>query len=335
MSLAATFIIMNDIPPRWISLRTGEALPLPQDTMGRLVYALDLVTSVSGASWMSDRRWDFAPSRTIKYKPPRRTVFLVRSIIHFIAYRLVTDVIDTYVKQLSFQTTLNRPVSHALPVLDQVLCGVAIGMFHLCNLSSANRLLSILFVASGLTSPSSWPSFFENPLFASSLQDFWSNRWHYLFRRSFTHIGDSLLSLLFPLNALKLPKDMVRASRVLLTFVMSTLLHLVIMYRLPADPVHPHRYFWDASIMAFFLIQPVGLAIDACMVYSGLSSRWRRVFAWGFLLWTSRWWADVYVKKGLWDRTEQIVDWSPVRGILFGDWWPNPAPHPHRGTFGS
>jgi hypothetical protein len=160
MNLAATFIIMNDMPPRWISLRTGEALSLPQDTMGRVAYALDLVTSVTGASWMSDRRWDFAPSRTIKYKPPTRTVFLFRSIIHFIACRLITDVIDTYVKQLSFQTTLNRPVSHALPGPG--------GMFHLRNLLSANRLLSFIFVISGLTSP-----------FASSLQDFWSNHWQY------------------------------------------------------------------------------------------------------------------------------------------------------------
>ncbi|KAF9510282.1 hypothetical protein BS47DRAFT_1348204 [Hydnum rufescens UP504] len=314
------FMIMNDTPPKWVSLPTGNVLPLPQDTIGRIVYALDLSASITGSSWMRRRRWDFAPSRVVNFRPPTRAVFLMRTIIHFAAYRLLMDGIDTYIKQVPFKATLNEPVSRALPFWDQIFCGLAMGPLICCGMVSVYDLLSIFFVASGLTSPSSWPPFFGEPLLTTSLQDFWSNRWHHIFRRSFTYLGDSLLSLFFSADTTQRFKGIIRPLRVTLTFVMTTLLHIIIMHRYPADPAHPHRYFWDWSIMGFFLIQPVGLAIDACIAHSGIGSGWRRAFAWGFLAWNTRWWADVWVKKGL--PTQKVITWSPVRGILFGDWWP-------------
>ncbi|KAF9510284.1 hypothetical protein BS47DRAFT_92382 [Hydnum rufescens UP504] len=158
---------------------------------------------MTGSSWMARRRWDFAPSRVMNYRPPTRAVFLTRAVLHFAAYQLVMDGIDIYIKQVPFKTTLNEPVSRALPVWDQILCGFAIGTFLSCGMAMIYDLLSIFFVASGLTSPSSWPPFFEEPLLAISLQDFWSNRWHHMFRRSFTHLSDTFLSLFFSADAIK------------------------------------------------------------------------------------------------------------------------------------
>lgn len=106
------------------------------------------------------------------------------------------------------------------------------------------------------------------------------------------------------------------------------------MHRNPPSPAHPYGAFWDPSVLSFFLAQPVGVLLDT-LISSTLISKFgasrkhvgyfKRAFAWGWLLWTARWWADVWVRKGMWYRMEQIVQWSPVRGLLWGDWYAQSA----------
>ena len=287
------------------------------------MYALDLLTSATGPSWMKDRRWDFASSRIARHRGfSSRTAYTVRGVVSIIMFYCAVDILDTCIKGIPFDTLLRRPVTDALPLSQQLFCGVVVGMWAYIYMSLYYTLFATSFVALRFTAPSSWPPLYKGPLFASSVQDFWSVRWHLFFRQCFTRLGNSLLSAFFTVDDIKASKGVVRVARVWLAFVMSTLLHLIIMHRHPPDPDHPHHDFWDWSIMAFFLSQPLGIALDGCLVYAGAGSRCRRLFAWVWFLWTSRWWADVWVKKGLWDRrTERFVFWSPSRGILFGDWW--------------
>ena len=49
-------------------------------------------------------------------------------------------------------------------------------------------ILSIICVALG-SPPSTWPPIFTSPFSATSLGDFWSHRWHAIFRRNFDRLS--------------------------------------------------------------------------------------------------------------------------------------------------
>lgn len=122
--------------------------------------------------------------------------------------------------------------------------------------------------------------------------------------------------------------------RVSSTFVLTTLLHLIIMHRAIPSPYAPYSLFWDRGILSFFLLQPVGILIDFAISLLSPSSTsseqslvrqkkvdiMRRIFAWAWLLWSARYWADAWVRKAQWNREERLIPWSPVRGLLWNDW---------------
>jgi len=225
-------------------------------------------------------------------------------------------------------------------------------------------IISLIFTVTGLTRPAAWPPMFDQPLMAESVADFWGNRWHYLFRQTFR----SLASVVSPPSPTPYRKRLPfhRFVDITLAFIFSALLHLIVMYRVPPNPLHPHRGLWDMSNASFYLVQPVGIALESLLVLAfapstdskGTDSKEtsspkegstiegtnhasenrqvprnlvkprlpaklriaRRLFAWAWMLWTARWWADAWVKKGLWEPEVQGLFWSPVRGLLFGDW---------------
>jgi len=183
--------------------------------------------------------------------------------------------------------------------------------------------MSAICVGLDLTSTSPWPPLFDSPLLATSIQDFWNNRWHHVYRASFTRAATSITSLFFGDNV-KAYKGIARISKITLVFVLSTLLHVFIISRHPQNPALAQRGIVDWSTAAFFLSQPVGMGIDVGIAYLGAGTTWRRIFAWAWFLWTARWWADAYVKTGLLGGPELFFPWSPIRGILFGKWHPEP-----------
>lgn len=354
-AIDASFVtlLLQDGPPRWVSTTSNIVLPMPTTFSGRLAYALDLLTSMRGTSWYFDRRWDFTSSpvlsRQARLSQTSRWQFVWTQLLWWIWFYLLIDVVDTGVKLLDLDHTSMHPVSGSLPIYQQLLCALGIGLWTYVAIVSEHGLMSMICVGLlGVSKPESWPPMFEYPFLSSSLTDFWGKRWHYLFRRTF----DRMLAKFIPPYRGKLsvhkkedsnPSSTVTENpdvatkelqnavfiRAGATFALSTLLHLIILHRNVPTPKYPYATFWDPSILLFFLAQPVGIALDVifCSVLQAIGvgqsgvALARRAFVWGWLLWTARWWADCWVRKGLWDRMEQLVLWSPVRGLLWGDWY--------------
>ena len=77
---------------------------------------------------------------------------------------------------------------------------------------------------------------------------------------------------------------------------------------------HP-RTFLDPSILKFFLLQPMGLAMETLVVVpfcdATFGVRWRnaitRTWTWMFMLFLGMYWSDMWVSSGLWDENEKVV----------------------------
>jgi len=342
--------VFKDGPPRWVSTTSNKVFPMPTTFGGRVAYSLDLLTSMRGPSWFSDRRWDFTPSTIISQQArlsrTSRWRFVGTQLNWLILYRILADIVDTGVKLIDFDPASMYPVSRDLPVYQQILCSIGIGLWIHLAIAAEHTLMSLIHVGFlGVSKPESWPPMFDHPFLCSSVPDFWGKRWHYMFRRTF----DRLLAPLLPAPPKKTshkegnhpttPDNTVKGqqsatlARAGGAFVLTTMLHLIVIHRIVPSPTHPYAAFWDPSVMLFFLAQPLGMALDGILCSrlqasgvgkSGVAIA-RRAFAVGWLLWTARWWADAWVRKGLWYKTERFIQWSPVRGLLWGDWFAQEA----------
>jgi hypothetical protein len=354
-AIDASFItlILRDGPPLWVSTTSNIVLPMPTTFGGRLAYTLDLLTSMRGTSWYSDRRWDFISSlvlsRQARLSQTSRWRFMWTQLLWWIWFYLLMDIIDTGVKLFDFDPMSTHPVTGDLPVYQQLLCSLGIGLWTYVAIVAEYGLMAMVFVGLlGVSKPESWPPMFEYPFLVSSLPDFWGKRWHYFFRRTFHRLlapflpphpgklsvhkkedSNSSSTVIVELDAVAKGQRNATLIRAGATFVLSTLLHLIIVHRNVPTPTYPYAAFWDPRILSFFLAQPVGITLDLILcnllraigVGQGGVALARRAFVWGWLLWTARWYADCWVRKGLWDRMEQVILWSPVRGLLWGDWY--------------
>lgn len=157
------------------------------------------------------------------------------------------------------------------------------------------------------------------------MQWFWSgkSRWHSLFRRTFDRLSLIVLHLPSKFDA-PLPPRLRKTLRATVIFGLSTALHLILMHRLPISETHHHPAFFDHSITMFFLSQPLALLVERTIVvpFSGGNVWVTRCWAWAWLLYSGRWWADVWVRRGLWDQREKVVGYSLIRGLWNGNWIP-------------
>lgn len=148
-----------------------------------------------------------------------------------------------------------------------------------------------------------------------------SSRWHAVFRRVFDRLSLGILGALDRLHT-PLPPHLRKPLRATVIFALSTTLHLLIIYRLPTSDTHIHAAFLDSSTMLFFLSQPLALFVERMVVVPlGGGNVWiTRCWAWAWLLYSGRWWADVWIRRGYWDQEEKVVGYSLVRGLWTGQW---------------
>lgn len=321
-------------PPRWVSILSNEPLPLPSTTLGYLGYGADLFCTVRGPSWASERRFDFSTPVFLAVQAPflriSRRQYLQVTICRLIALNLLMDAMDSIIKSIHFDPLSMYPVSEALPFHLQIFCSILSGLWIFTQMATNMDLAGFICVALGLTAPWTWPSMFDGiPFFAASLPEFWGRRWHYMFRRPFERLTVPFFG--------EVEKDPVAlaekglGTRVVMRsgmiFFTSGILHIAILYRIPPSKYHPlPSQLWDPSVFFFFFSQIFGFGLDGLLRIglrgssSGTVRMARRLFMWGWLCWTARWWADGWVRKGMWDQHQDYVPYSPIRGLLYGRW---------------
>jgi hypothetical protein len=334
----AVVSLFDKSPPRWVQRETGKVMDLPTTVPGRLFYALDLATSLRGNSWFSDRYWDFAPRALTTNSPTAhmsRREFLRREFWSFLRQMITIDVLDTLNKSRKWDMRMTYPIT-SLPIYEQFAFSLSVCTMTLLAITFTFTLFSTIAVLLG-SSPACWPPMFDRPFTATSLSDFWSRRWHAIFRRCFERISSFFL-LPFPPPTARSPAHYVyarKALRAVIIFFLSASLHILIMYRLDLDirgaaNAHPKKTFLDPAILKFFLSQPLGLAIEASVIVPLARALFpedkkkqtlvTRVWTWSFMLWAGRYWSDVWVHRGLWQPEEKVVGYSLVRGSLYGQW---------------
>lgn len=310
-------------------------LPIPTDFRGRMAYTFDYLTTIRGCSWFADRVWEFAPSYASTYNPPwgsSRLAFLQHQLISLVIQAFLMDVFDVFVKSIDWAylaRTTSTPVT-SLPFHLQILSTLAVLIITMLYLTLPYTVMTTIFVVSGATTSSSCPPMFDSPLSSASLRDFWSLRWHHIFRRTFGRMGKPFM-LLLPSSSSPQTRRVVRLA---VTFFLSTTLHLLLLTTLPPLPPsstnpNPQPFpFLDWNTIKFFLTQPAGLLVESALIFpltEGLGPRpkaiFRRAFAWSWLLWTGRYWSDSWTAKGLFNAdSERPIVFSLVRGVMWGDW---------------
>ncbi|KDQ08021.1 hypothetical protein BOTBODRAFT_180170 [Botryobasidium botryosum FD-172 SS1] len=308
----------DEQPPQWII--RGKAIPIPTTTWGRVVYSTDLLTAVRGNSWFPDRHWDFLPSSMApgRFKPTSRSQFLRDRARTLVIYSITLDVLDTISKTRVWDSKLAHPVSslpfHLHFLYSMCLCGLT----FLSN-SFPYTITAVICVSLG-SHPDTWQPIYDSPLTTISLADFWTRRWHLTYRRIFTRaahypwfIASKYTS---PWTA--------NVVRIFAVFCTTTLFHLLVMYRLPVNEQFPH-HFLDTTVLACFLLQPVGLLVESLIVTPLTQAlppfardAVRRVWVWGFMLWTGSFWCDVWVRRGMCDRVEGGTNFSLIRSFNWG-----------------
>jgi hypothetical protein len=183
--LESCFVGVGDMyPPVWVNIKTGEKLPLPRMVGGRVAYTFDLLTLIWGTSWWKGFVWDWTTGTVITTQPSEeegRSHFLKCSLISFIIQHFVMDIFDYILQLAATNPSLPDPISTCiLPMHIQCLYA-----FVLCGLTALTitvpaTYILIICVSLG-SSPSCWPPMFDSPFEATSLVDFWTNRWHAIF----------------------------------------------------------------------------------------------------------------------------------------------------------
>ena len=317
--------LMDNEPPHWIV--NGQKVPLPTTISGRLAYTIDLATSLRGNSWFLSTHWDWAPKALINSPAcvMSRARFLSSSIISLIPQYFAMDVLDSINKSRTWDRSTPYPIT-SLPWHEQLIFSLSVCAQTLLSITIPYTIHALTFVLLG-SHPESWPPMFNAPFFSSSLADFWTRRWHAIFRRVFGHFSTAILCII-PIPRSSPPSLAERTIRSVVIFGLSATLHILLMYRIDmVETGHPQT-FLDPSILKFFLSMPLGLTLEALVVLpmskAFVPAGWRitvsRVWAWAFLLWAGRFWSDVWVHRGFWDEKERVVGWSVVRGVLYGEW---------------
>lgn len=301
---------------------------MPTSLLGRLAYAIDLATSLRGNSWFANTHWNWAPRALSVNSPTRfmtRTQFLRSNILSLIPQYLILDVLDAINKSRIWDTSSPYPIT-SLPWYEQIVFSTSVCARTALSITVPYTVISSLFVFLG-SYPESWPPMFDAPFTATSLADFWTKRWHAIFRRVFERLSIVVLRLI-PIPKRTPPSLAQRTIRSIVVFGLSASLHIMLIYRVDMNETEYPRTFLDPSILKFFFTQPLGLALEVLLVLplcdTFIPPKWgkvvTRVWAWVFLLWAGRFWSDVWVGRGFWDPSERCVGWSVVRGVLYGEW---------------
>ncbi|KAF8507310.1 hypothetical protein BU17DRAFT_57518 [Hysterangium stoloniferum] len=339
--------------PRWVmrSKFCGPNKPVqsyyyPQTLKERCFYALDLLMSQRGSSWAGDRQWDWTPrcSRSSTRTTLSSTQHIASNIKIFIAEYLILDFIDTICKNYRWDINSLHPLTK-LPFLHQLVFLFAICAGTYLSIAIQYIEVSTTCILIG-SSTASWPPMFDSPFFATSLKDFWSRRWHQMFRRVFTQLSVPFVQLAIKVSGRK-EGGLVTTTKVIMGFGFSTMLHLVIMHRVthweittrPGGPNLKAAGFWDPDVFNFFMAQPLGIFVEVFLIEKFADwlfpprqvsdetqtppNRWERdavtrLFAWCFLLWTGRWWCDKWVRVGFFDKEERVMPVSIIKVLWYG-----------------
>ena len=273
-----------------------------------LLDAADLSFNLRGIGWS----WSRLPDLPIESRP--FFAFFFHTLISFIFHVIFCDVTHRLV-QLLGPNTIGLPeggsiLDPSLPPFHRysrsTLITFIAGFTVYAAIQAYYLLLALFSLIFLCHSPSQWPPLFDHPWLSTSLSQFWSRRWHQLFREVFVSFGGNTLALF-----------MGRVGSVLGAFFVSGILHTLGLWGMG-------RGGEFVKVTGFFMIMAVGILLERCwknltgLRVDGVFGRiWTLVWllGWGNIL------VDAWSTKGLIGSVFFPDGFRPSDYIL--RWWMN------------
>lgn len=171
-------------------------------TPSLVMDALDLATNVRGIGW-SWSKGVYVPPET---RPTSsRTAFcsyvLLSAVVHGFIHGILHMAMQAFSPEMTtvpgggtiFDASLPPFIRYVRSTIIAV--AVALGISFLSQFSYS--ICTLIGVAVFRQDPTQWPPVIQAPWLATSVRDFWSRRWHQLFRRNFIVLGGWPLSIFF------------------------------------------------------------------------------------------------------------------------------------------
>lgn len=320
--------------PKWVSKteldeKTGrrKVIPVGPTLQDKIRYSLDIMTA-SGASSISGRVWDFAPAELIDYRgPSSKFAYLQHCLQLFVKVYLFEDLLVCIQSLQQWDTRNPRPVTSMESYPLQMFWAIILCLSTYNSILIPVPLYSLSFVLAG-AALDCWPPTFDRPFASTSLAQFWGRKWHTIFRRPNNEIARGIMAA-FSVKShwLRVHPRMVKFLRACIIFGLTCVAHLALIRILPTDDDHPHPHFFEIQALKFFMLQPIGILLEL-LVVNPLTEQLpatprreaRRLFAWVYLVWTGRYWSDVWISRGLWGKQGRRVMISPIWKVLRGTW---------------
>ena len=268
--------------------------------------ALDLATNLRGIGWSRSKSAHF-PAET---RPASsRTVFCLYVLLSAVVQGFICSTLHIAVQAFSPETLAvlsggtifdaNLPPFIRYVRSSIITVTAAIGI---CFIVQVNYSVGTLIgVAVFRQDPAQWPPVIQAPWLATSVRDFWSRRWHQLFRRSFIVLGGWPLSIIFG-----------NVGFIFGSFLASGIFHNVIV-RMHNDSVEMWCMLFSFGMMG------VGIVLED--VFASLTGR--RVGGWKGWLWTMAWllvWGslivDGFARGGMFASSSMLDSASPARAVV-------------------
>ncbi|KAF8150629.1 membrane bound O-acyl transferase family-domain-containing protein [Crassisporium funariophilum] len=192
--------------------------PVPTTGPQRLLDALDLMFNLRGLGWT----WSRGLKIPSEHRPSSPPLFILVTFLSLVAHSCLFDIAHRVV-QASNPLTIGSPAGGSiydmtLPPHQRYLRSSCITFFAGLTIYNAIQgvylLVTLVSILLFRSEPSQWPPIFDEPWFSTSLTQFWSRRWHQLFRDNFVSFGGRPLAWLIG-----------RVGGVLGAFLVSGILH--------------------------------------------------------------------------------------------------------------
>ena len=268
--------------------------------------ALDLATNFRGIGW----NW----SKSIRVPPENRlassrTVFCLYMLLSAIFHGFMCGVLQIAVKAfspetfavLSGGTIFDASLPPLIRYIRSTIITTIVAFTIYCIVQFNYGIGALIGIIVFRQEPTQWPPVIQAPWLATSVRDFWSRRWHQLFRRSFITLGGWPLSFLFG-----------RVGYISGSFLASGIFHYitVVMFNGTVET------WW----MPFsFGMMAIGIVLED--VFASLMGR--KVGGWKGWLWTMVWvlvWGsmivDGFARAGMFSSSTMLDSAPPAQAVV-------------------
>lgn len=265
----------------------GDNGATPNGSGRRAWDALDLCFNLRGYGW----NWSDGLRFPKETRPATRLGFTITTLFYLIIGLIIFDILHISVQGMdpNFELPTGGSIyDMSLPpipryIRSSIICLFA-GQIFWISIEVYYLLGTLIGVVVLQQHPTQWPPLFDNPLLSDSLSEYWSRRWHQLFRQCFVCLGFKPASLVAG-----------RAGGVLGAFLVSGLLHDFGLWGMG-------RGTEPSTMYTHFLMMGVGVVLENAWKYATgyrVGGMVGRVWAVVWLIGWSHLLLDLYCRKGL------------------------------------